>query len=126
MLLIAGLAFSAAGLAGVGVYGLVTYAVTRRTIEMGLRAALGAEPAHAFRLVVGGALRLVLAGVVIGLAGAAALGRSLESLLFEVPSLDVLTYAGAGLALVLVGLAAASVPAARAARIDPVRALRQE
>lgn len=124
MLLVIGLALSAAGLAGVGVYGLVTYAVTRRTPEIGLRAALGAEPAHTFRLVVAGALRLVVAGVVIGLGVAAAVGRSLESLLFGVPPIDLPTYAAAALALVVVGLAAASVPAARASRIDPVRALR--
>jgi putative ABC transport system permease protein len=126
MLLIIGLAISAAALAAVGVYGLVTYSVTRRTVEMGLRAALGALPGQAFRLVVGGALRLVLAGVVFGVAAAAALGRSLESLLFGVSAFDPATYATAGLALILVGVAAATLPARRAARIDPVRALRQE
>ncbi|HYN05923.1 MAG TPA: ABC transporter permease [Vicinamibacterales bacterium] len=126
MMLIIGLALSAAGLAAVGVYGLVTYAVTRRTVEIGLRAALGADPTQTFRLVVGGALRLVMVGVVLGLIGAAALSRSLDSLLFGVRPLDPQTYLMAGLGLVVVGLAAASVPAARAARIDPVRALRQE
>src|SRR6185436_20456052 len=82
MLLIIGLALSAAGLAAVGVYGLVTHAVTRRTVEIGVRAALGAQPRQAFSLVVASALKLVVAGVVIGLSAAAALGRSLESLLF--------------------------------------------
>jgi putative ABC transport system permease protein len=126
MMLIIGLALSAAGLAAVGVYGLVTYAVTRRTVEIGLRTALGADPAHTFRLMVGGALRLVMLGVALGLLGAAALSRSLESLLFGVRPLDPQTYVLAGLGLAVVGLAAASVPAARATRIDPVRALRQE
>jgi len=126
MLLIIGLALAAAALAAVGVYGLVTYAVTRRTVEIGVRAALGAQPVQTFRLVVIGALRLVLIGVVAGLAGAAALGRSLESLLFGVSAFDPATYLSAGLAVVAVGLAAATVPAIRATRIDPVRALRQE
>jgi len=126
MLLIIGLALSAALLAAVGVYGLVTYAVTRRTVEMGLRAALGAEPQQTFWLVVGGASKLVLGGAAIGLAGAAALGRSLESLLFGVSAFDPMTYAVAALTLVIVGVLAATMPALRAASIDPVRALRQE
>ena len=94
--------------------------------EIGLCAALGAEPARTFRLVVGGALRLIAVGVVIGCGVAAVVGRSLDSLLFGVPALDLATFVGAGGVLVAVGLIAASVPAARAARIDPVRALRQE
>src|SRR5678816_1402572 len=126
MFLIIGLALSAAALAAVGVYGLVTYSVTRRTVEIGLRAALGAQPQRTFRLVVGGALKLVLTGVAAGAAAAAALGRSLESLLFGVSAFDPTTYVAAAVVLLLVGLAAASVPALRAARIDPVRALRQE
>ncbi len=111
MLLIIGLALSAAALAAVGVYGLVTYSVTRRTVEIGLRAALGAQPRQAFWLVVGGALRLVVAGVIVGVAGAAALSRSLESLLFGVSAFDPATYVAAGLSLVVVGLAAATMPA---------------
>jgi putative ABC transport system permease protein len=126
MLLIIGLALSAAALAAVGVYGLVTHSVTRRTVEIGLRAALGARPPETFRLVVGGALRLVLVGVIVGAAGAAALARSLERLLFGVSALDPATYVAAGLVLVAVGLSAATTPALRAARIDPARALRQE
>ena len=126
MMLIIGLALSAAVLAAVGVYGLVTHAVTRRTVEIGVRAALGAQPRQAFSLVVIDALKLVVAGVVGGTAGAAALGRSVESLLFGVSAFDPATYAAAGLAVVMVGLAAAALPAQRASRIDPVRALRQE
>jgi putative ABC transport system permease protein len=126
MLLIAGLALSAAALAAVGVYGLVTYSVTRRTVEIGLRAALGAQPRQTFRLVVTGALKLVATGVIVGVAGAAALSRMLESLLFGVSVFDPATYVAAGLALLAIGLAAATMPALRASRIDPVRALRQE
>ena len=100
--------------------------MTRRTSEIGLRMALGAGAGDAFRLVVGGAARVVVAGVVIGSAGAAALGRTFDSLLFGVLPFDALTFAASGLALLAVGLLAASVPAARAARIDPAGALRQE
>jgi putative ABC transport system permease protein len=126
MLLIIGLALSAAALAAVGVYGLVTYAVARRTVEIGVRSALGAQPRQTFSLVVAGALKLVMAGVIAGLAGAAAMGRSFESLLFGVSAVDPATYVAAGLAVIAVGLAAAALPALRASRIDPVRALRQE
>jgi len=126
MALLVGLALCAAVLAAVGVYGVVTYSVTRRTAEIGLRMALGADRARAFRLVIFGALKVVLAGVALGLVGAGVLGRSLEGLLFGVPPLDPLTYAVAGLGVVAVGALAASVPAARASRIDPAEALRQE
>jgi putative ABC transport system permease protein len=126
MLLIIGLALSAAVLAAVGVYGLVTHAVMRRTVEIGVRAALGAKPQQAFSLVVINALKLVVVGVIAGVAIAGVLSRSLESLLFGISTFDPATYVGAGVAVVIVGLAAATVPALRASRIDPVRALRQE
>jgi putative ABC transport system permease protein len=126
MALLVGLALCAALLAAVGVYGVVTYSVTRRTSEIGLRMALGAGAADAFRLVIVAATRGVLLGVVIGLAGAAVLGKAIGSLLFGVAPIDWVTFAAAGIGLVAVGLVAASVPAARAARIDPVLALRQD
>jgi putative ABC transport system permease protein len=126
MTLLASLALCAALLAAVGVYGVVTYAVTRRTPEIGVRMALGADAGRTFRLVVVGALKVMLVGVTLGLAGAAAAGRSLQNLLFGVPPFDLLTFVVSGLAIVTVGVAAASVPALRAARIDPVAALRQE
>ena len=126
MALLVGLALCAALLAAVGVYGVVTYSVTRRTSEIGLRMALGAGAADAFRLVIVAATRVVLLGVVIGLSGAAMLGKALGSLLFGVAPVDWVTFAAAGIGLVAVGLVAASVPAARAARIDPVLALRQD
>ena len=126
MALLIGLAFCAALLAAVGVYGVVTYSVTRRTSEIGLRMALGAGAGDAFGLVVGGAARVVLIGVVLGFAGAAALGRAFDSLLFGVLPFDAVTFTSAGFAVVAVGLLAASIPAARAARIEPAGALRQE
>jgi putative ABC transport system permease protein len=88
--------------------------------------ALGADAGRTFNFVVFGALKVVLAGVAVGFAGAAAAGRSLQNLLFGVPPLDALTFAASGLAIVVVAAVAASVPAQRASRIDPVRALRQE
>ena len=88
--------------------------------------ALGADADSTFRLVVFGALKVVMVGVVLGLGAAALAGRSLQNLLFGVPPLDFLTYVASGVVIAAVGLAAASVPAARASRIDPVAALRQE
>jgi putative ABC transport system permease protein len=124
--LLAALAACAALLAAVGVYGVVTYSVARRTAEIGVRMALGADAERTFRLVVFGALKVVLAGVVLGFAGAAAAGRSLQNLLFGVPPLDALTFAASGAAIVVIAALAAGVPAQRASRIDPVSALRQE
>jgi ABC-type antimicrobial peptide transport system permease subunit len=77
-------------------------------------------------MVVVGAAKVVLVGVVLGLAGAALMGKSIESLLFGVPAMDVTTYVAAGLATIVVGLVAAMIPAMRATRIDPVTALRQD
>jgi predicted permease len=126
MTLLAALAICAALLAAVGVYGVVSYSVTRRTAEIGVRMALGADAERTFRLVVGGALKVVFVGVALGFGGAAVAGRSLRNILFGVPPLDILTFVASGLAIVGIGLIAASVPALRAARIDPVGALRQE
>ena len=125
MTLLVALALCAAALAAVGVYGVVAYSVARRTSEIGVRMALGADADRTFRLVVSGALKVVLAGVVLGLAGAAAAGRALETMLFGVPPHDLFTFLASALATVAIGAAAASVPARRAARIDPMAALRQ-
>ncbi|MGE3345005.1 MAG: FtsX-like permease family protein, partial [Vicinamibacterales bacterium] len=126
MTLLAGLAFCAALLAALGVYGVVTYAVARSTTEIGIRMALGADAGGTFWMVVLSAGRIVLAGVFLGLCGAALMGKSIESLLFGVASLDVVTYVAAALGTVAIGLLAAVLPAVRATRIDPVSALRQD
>jgi len=126
MTLLTALALCAALLAAVGVYGVVAYSVARRTPEIGVRMALGADAGTTFTLVVFAAMKVILIGVVLGLAGAAAAGRSLQNLLFGVPPLDALTFIASGLAIIAVGALAASVPALRASRIDPVTALRQE
>jgi len=125
-LLLAGFAALAMALAAAGVYGLVSYAVERRTSEIGIRMALGARPAGVVRLVVGQGMAPVLAGVIIGLAGAAAASRALSSLLFRVSPTDAATYAAAALLVTVVGLAACYLPARRSARIDPADSLRYQ
>lgn len=125
-ILLVALAVSAALLAAVGVYGVVAYSVTRRTPEIGVRMALGSDADRTFRLVVFGALKVVLIGAVLGLGGAVMAGRSLQNLLFGVPPLDLLTFVASAIAIVAVGVGAATIPALRASRIDPVAALRQE
>ena len=125
MALLVALALCAALLAAVGVYGVVAYSVARRTPEIGVRMALGADSERTFRLVVVAAMKVVIAGVLLGVIGAAVAGRSLQNLLFGVPALDGVTFVASVLAILGVGVAAASVPALRASRIDPVAALRE-
>jgi putative ABC transport system permease protein len=116
----------ASALAAVGIYGVVSWNVTRRTRELGIRAALGATAADIMRLVVGGGMRVVLVGLAIGLAGSLALTRILQSLLFETSTFDAVTFLTASAGLTLVALLASLVPAWRAARIDPIVSLRTE
>jgi predicted permease len=113
-------------LAGVGVYGVVSYGVARRTPEIGVRLALGAQRADVARLVLGDTLRLSTLGVSLGLLGAAASGRLLEGLLFGVRPWDPASYAAVALGTLAVAVGVAALPALRAARIDPAVALREE
>jgi putative ABC transport system permease protein len=113
-------------LAAVGLYGLVAYFVTQRTNEIGVRIALGAEPRGIQRLVLVQSLRMVLIGLGLGLVGAVVVTGILRSLLYEVQPRDPMTFAVVTLLLVVVALAAAFIPARRAARVDPVIALRAE
>jgi putative ABC transport system permease protein len=113
-------------LAGIGVYGVTAYLVTRRTREMGVRIALGAGRVDLVRMVLGEAMRLVVTGCAIGVLLAAAATRLLGSLLFGIRPLDPVTFGGAIVLLALVGLMASSVPVRRALRINPVEALRYE
>ena len=113
-------------LAAVGLYGLVAYFVTQRLNEIGVRMALGAEPRRIQRLVVIQSMRMVLIGLALGLLGAAAVSGVLGSLLYEVKPRDPATFSGVAIVLTAVALAAAFVPARRAARVDPVLTLRAE
>jgi predicted permease len=124
LVLVACLAALALALAAVGVYGVLACLVTDRMREMGIRMALGARPRDVVGLVLRDGLRPVVAGGVAGIALALIVTRAMQSLLFGVGSLDGLSFAGAGCALVLASVLATLVPAARATRVDPIAALR--
>lgn len=118
--------FAALGLllAAIGLFGLVSYSVARRTHEIGIRMALGAEKGDVLTMVLGQGLRLALIGVAIGIAGALALTRFIVSLLYGVTPTDPLTFVAVSLILISVALAACFIPARRAAKVDPMVALR--
>lgn len=109
-----------------GIYGLMAYAVAQRRREIGVRMALGATRRDVLRLVLTRAFRIVLAGLMVGLAGAAGVTRVLQTFLFGVTPTDPLVFTIVTLLLLAVGLMAAWLPARRATRIDPWKALRTE
>jgi ABC-type antimicrobial peptide transport system permease subunit len=113
-------------LASVGVYGVLAFSVSRRTREIGVRIALGASPRHTIWNVMSRGLTFVLPGLVLGLLGAWALGRYIESQLYGVTVTDPLTYAIGSLTLLFSAVLACWIPARRAAKIDPMEALRYE
>jgi ABC-type antimicrobial peptide transport system permease subunit len=110
----------------IGIFGVLSYSVSQRTAELGIRMAIGAGPREIMLLVLRQAGVLIAAGLVIGLAGALALTRYLESMLFQVRSTDWQSYASATLLLAALALIAALIPAVRGAKSDPMAALRTE
>jgi putative ABC transport system permease protein len=113
-------------LGAIGLYSVMSYIVSQRVPEIGLRMALGADRRSVVRLVVGHGMRLALAGAALGLAGSFALTRVLEGLLYDISPTDPATLAAAAVALLGVAWLATLLPARRAARVDPLTALRYE
>ncbi|HSK63329.1 MAG TPA: FtsX-like permease family protein, partial [Pyrinomonadaceae bacterium] len=125
-LLFSAFALLALVLGSVGIYGIVAYAVTQRTQEIGIRMALGARAGDILQLILKHGVVLVFSGVAIGIAGAFALTRFLASLLFGVTPTDTLTFVSVSVVFFLVAMVASFIPARRATRVDPLVALRYE
>ena len=125
MFLLGAFASAALLLAVIGIYGVISYSVAQRTQELGIRIALGAAHADIIGLVLGGGLRLTLAGIAIGLAGSVALTRLMASLLYRTSATDLATFAASAAVFIAVSLLAGYLPARRATQIDPTEALRE-
>jgi putative ABC transport system permease protein len=113
-------------LSTLGIYSVLSYSITQRTREIGLRVALGAHEGNVLRLVIGDGLRMAVIGITLGIAGALALTRLMTDLLYGVHPTDLVTFSGVTIVLAMVSLSACYVPARRAMKIDPIVALRYE
>jgi putative ABC transport system permease protein len=125
-LLVGLIALLALALGAGGIYGVMSYAVSQRTRELGIRVALGAQQMRVLRMIIRHGMVLALVGVALGTAAAAVLGKLLRGMLFEIGPGDPATYAAVTLLILSVALIACMVPALRAARADPIEILRQD
>src|SRR5262249_59105807 len=126
MLMLGGFAVLALVLAVIGIYGVISYSVAQRTHEIGIRMALGVDSGQVLRLVLRQGMLLGMIGIFLGLAGALALTRLMSGLLYGIGAADPITFGAVSLLLAAVALVAQLIPARRAARVDPMLALRHE
>ncbi|MGC2390102.1 MAG: FtsX-like permease family protein, partial [Candidatus Acidiferrum sp.] len=126
LVLVALFAVLAIFLAAVGVYGVLSYSISQRTREIGVRIALGAQRGRVLRMAVGEGMKLAILGTAVGMAGGFVLTRLIASLLFGITARDPFTFAAVGVLVAIVSFAACYIPARRAMRVDPIVALRYE